>query len=232
MHAQKRLRHSYVGEWLPEPVQTGRPLDAEQQILLSENLTTAFLLILETLSPKERAAYLLRDIFSSDYQDIATGLQLSQSACRQLVSRARKRLKTAPYQSPPTPQKQEKLVAAFHDAIKAGNIESLKSLLARDVTLQADSGGKATAISKPIVGPKAVAKFFDKVLVPVWRANQVNLEMRQLNGQPALVLYENGALTTTISFAYDSLHKTRAIHFMRNPEKLQRLDRTFPKSAL
>ena len=228
LRARKRTQNAYPGEWLPEPVHTDLDMNAEQQILLSEKLTTAFLLLLEQLTPKERAAYLLHDIFNSDYDDIARTLEISETACRQLVSRARKRLKGSPQPKTIPRAEQRQLVSAFHDAVMGGNIDQLKTMLAENVTLYADSGGKAAAISKPVYGAKAVAKFFDKVLLPIWQESNARLTPCELNGQPGYLMHVGDTLTSAITFAHNRDKKTCAIYIMRNPDKLERLDQTFP----
>ncbi|SNZ19767.1 RNA polymerase sigma factor SigJ [Cohaesibacter gelatinilyticus] len=228
LRARKRMQESYYGEWLPEPVNTEAPPNAEQQILLSEDLTMAFLMLMENLSPKERAAYLLREIFSSDYGEIALSLDLSEDNCRQLVSRARKRLNKCKKKQSPNHQHQTKMVDAFYIALQDGNLNTLTGLLADDIVLTADSGGKATAISKPIFGSKAVLKFFDKALFPAWRDRLVSCKKQTLNGQPALLIMEGDEIAATLSLGYNSDQQTNAIYIMRNPDKLNRLDRIFP----
>lgn len=230
LRARKRMQESYYGEWLPEPVNTEAPPNAEQQILLSENLTMAFLMLMESLSPKERAAYLLREIFGSDYGEIALSLDLSEDNCRQLVSRARKRLNKSEKKQSPSHQHQTKMVDAFYSALQDGNLSTLTGLLADDIILTADSGGKATAISKPIFGSKAVLKFFDKALFPAWRARLVSCKKQILNGEPALLIMEGEEIAATLSLGYNSDRQTNAIYIMRNPDKLNRLDRIFPNS--
>lgn len=223
LRALKRMRHTYIGEWLPEPVQSEKIPNAEDQILLSETLTTAFLLILDQLTPKERVAYLLHDIFGQNYQEIAQTLEIAQSACRQLVSRARKKLRQNKLTSQPAPSQQDQLVGAFHQAIQLGDVERLKNMLAADVTLYADSGGKAEAISKPVHGEKAVGKFFDKVLLPIWNQYDATFEPIALNGQTGLIQRVGKTITATVSFAFDARQKTRAIYITRNPDKLSHL---------
>ncbi|WP_114008315.1 RNA polymerase sigma factor SigJ [Cohaesibacter intestini] len=228
LRARKRQRETYPGEWLPEPVRTDQEESAEHQILLSESLTTAFLLVLEKLTPKERAAYLLRDVFQTDYQDIAELLAIEATTCRQLVSRARKRLTQERDHKAPPPRQQKQLVSAFHQAITDGNMDGLRSLLAADVSLYADAGGKATSISKPVFGAKAVGKFFDKVLLPIWQESNGILADIELNGQPGLTLHIDGKLDSAITFAFDSNRQVEGIFIIRNPDKLTRLDRTVP----
>ncbi len=228
LRARKRQREAYPGEWLPEPVRTNRDETVEHQILLSESLTTAFLLVLEKLNPKERAAYLLRDVFQTDYQDIADLLEIEATTCRQLVSRARKHLTEERGQHGPAPHQRKQLVSAFHQAIANGNMKHLRSLLAADISLHADAGGKASAISKPIFGAKAVGKFFDKVLLPIWSENDCILRQTELNGQTALTLHMDGKLNSAITLAFDPDNRIKGIYIMRNPDKLARLDRPAP----
>lgn len=228
LRSRQRRRETYPGEWLPEPIRTEYQDDAEHQILLSESLTTAFLLVLEKLNPKERAAYLLREIFHTDYDDIAQLLDMDPTACRQLVSRARKHLTRDTRHNAPPPPRQRQLVIAFQEAVSDGNMQGLRSLLAADVALYADSGGKAEAISKPVFGSKAVGKFFEKVLLPIWDANDCRLQQTELNGETGLMHYTDGQLTAAITFAFDQDGKVTGIYIIRNPDKLTRLDRSFP----
>ena len=140
LRSAHRTRVDYVGPWLPEPIHT--PVDDMSDLQLASSLTTAFLLMLERLTPKERAAYLLHEIFDIDYPEIATILEMQESACRKLVSRARANIDQDKVRHETPRERQRALLAAFETAVTSGEINTLATLLSEDIRLAADSGGK------------------------------------------------------------------------------------------
>ena len=211
-------RVDYVGVWLPEPIESRYLKEKEADEDLAETATLAFLVVLETLAPKERAAYVLRDIFGLSFAEVAESLAVSEQACRKLVSRAR-----ANIQSPSRPRRatlaeQKATVSAFERAIHTGDTAALKQRFSEDVRLTADSGGKVVAIRRPMDGRIQVLQFIEKVLCPAWREG--NLVRQVLNAQPSLVLMEKGRPTAAIVFGYDELGQARDVFITRNPEKL------------
>lgn len=219
-----RSRVHYVGTWLPEPLPVADEATPERDAELASSLTTAFLLLLDRLTPKERAAYLLHEIFDMDYADIAATLDLQEAACRQLVSRARGHVERAKVRHATPPERQAQLVAAFEAAIRSGSAEPLAPLLSADVRLAADGGGKVTAAREVIVGPEAVLRFVLRGLHRWWADG--TLERVRLNGGPGLVVREpGGAVAAAASFSFDDAGRLEGIYIVRNPDKLARVDR-------
>jgi len=219
-------REVYVGAWLPEPVvddETQFQPGPEAMHELANDLSYAFMLTLERLSPLERAAFLLHDVFDMDFKEVAAALGRSESACRQLASRARSNVHANRPSFKPTPEEENRLADAFVNAIRDGDIGALARVLAQDATFVSDGGGRATAVPKPLVGNEIIAK----VLVGFARFyNPMEHRMRRarVNGLPGLVLSTvHGELIQTIALEPDSNGLIRAIYVMRNPEKLQRV---------
>lgn len=217
LRASYRSRVDYVGNWLPEPIHTIIDSEAEAHMELSSSLSTAFLLMLERLTPKERAAYLLHEIFEMSYLDVAASLTMSEPACRKLVSRAKARIGDDQVRHRPTRDRQEELLAAFEDAIRTGRPGALAQMLARDVRLIADGGGKVAAASDVLEG-EAVLAFLTERLSAWWVAYAWS--KAELNGAPGLVLRQSGEVVATVSFAFDRSDHVTAIYIMRNPDKL------------
>lgn len=214
-------RVDYVGAWLPEPIESRYIADAGEDDDLAETATLAFLVVLETLAPKERAAYVLRDVFGLSFAEVADSIGVSETACRKLVSRARSNIQKPARSRRTSPEEQEAVVNAFEEAIRTGDAGALKHVLAKDARLSADSGGKAVAILQPIDGRTNVARFIQEVLSPAWCSGA--LVRQDLNGQKSLVLVEGGAATASIAFGYDADGNAREVYITRNPEKLTRV---------
>jgi RNA polymerase sigma-70 factor (ECF subfamily) len=219
-----RARVDYVGTWLPEPLQTPAEDAPEQASALASTLTTAFLLTLQRLTPKERAAYLLREIFDMGYPDVARTLDLSDAACRQLVLRARAHVEQARVRHVTPEAQQRRLLSAFGTAIATGSIDALAALLSDEVRLSADGGGKVAAARRVMRGPDEVLRFVQAGL-HVWWA-QSELRETMLNGNRGLLQYEDGRPVAAVSFAYDEDGRLTDIFIVRNPDKLQRLHAT------
>ncbi|GAB3927872.1 RNA polymerase sigma-70 factor [Kribbella albertanoniae] len=210
-------RESYIGPWLPEPVDTSADpyLGAER----GEALAFAVLLLMERLSPNERAAYVLREAFDYPYSQIADILQLNEPAVRQLVSRARKHV-DGERRVEVDATEQQRLLTAFVHAAKSGDLVELEDLFAADVTSVSDGNGKARASKFPVVGSERVAKFFRSFHTRFWVG--VEIVWTQMNGQPAAVLTVDGQVRTvlTVSSSPDGIFQ---INVQMNPDKLARL---------
>jgi RNA polymerase sigma factor (sigma-70 family) len=217
LRAAYRSRVDYVGNWLPEPVHTLIDRETEAQMELSSALSTAFLLMLERLTPKERAAYLLYEIFEMSYADVAASLDMSEPACRKLVSRAKARIGDDQVRYQPTRERQEELLAAFEDAIRTGRPGNLAAMLASDVRLTADGGGKVAAVTDVLEG-EAVLAFLTDRLNEWWAAYEWSFA--ELNGARGLVLKQGGEVVATVSFAFDRSDRVTNIFIVRNPDKL------------
>ena len=210
-----RARHeTYIGPWLPEPVDTSADpaLGAER----GEALEFAVLLLLEKLSPVERAAYVLREAFDYPYSTIAEIVQLKEPAVRQLVSRARKHL-VAERRAPVASKQQRELLAAFLEAAQAGDFETLEKLFAEDVVSYSDGGGLALAARIPVIGRTRVAKFVAAFASHFWTG--VSLRWTEANGQPSVVLSRDGVDFTVVTATASDAGIDQLL-WMMNPEKL------------
>ncbi len=222
LKSARRSRTSYIGPWLPEPLHTKTERNAEEDLVLNSSLTTAFLFLLERLTPKERAAYLLHEIFDYPYEDISKTLGIQAVACRKLVSRAKKFVGQDKVRNTPTAEQQEKLLDAFQLALKTGSSQSLGTLLSEGAELRADSGGKVIAVREVLSGQETVLSFIVETLRYAW--NDLQVEISEINGTLGLNLNEDGEIVASISFGYDQDGALDNIFIMRNPEKLNRLE--------
>ncbi|MDX1549417.1 MAG: RNA polymerase sigma factor SigJ [Lysobacter spongiicola] len=226
LRAADRARVEYVGTWLPEPVLTDDPVDGaavhgapEQAAALASSLTTAFLLALQRLTPKERAAYLLREIFDMPYPQVAATLDLQEPACRQLVSRARNHIEQSRVRHSTPPEHQRRLLSAFASAITTGSVEALADLLADDVRLSADGGGKVIAARRVMRGREEVLRFVQAGLHVWWPTD--GLQAAVVNGNRGFLVRGRDGVEAVVSFAYDEAGRLVDIFIMRNPDKLQ-----------
>ncbi len=221
LRAAHRSRVSYIGAWLPEPIHTPTDSDMECDLERASSLTTAFLLVLERLTPKERAAYLLHDIFDASYQEISETLEMEQDACRKLVSRARANVEKAKVRHRTPPERQDELVAAFKAAVTSGATAKLATLLSDDIRLSADGGGRVPAARKVLLGQDKVLGFIAKGLHSFWA--DFDWQAADINGGRAVALEQDGATVAIVTFAYDEAGKVTDIFIMRNPDKLAKL---------
>ena len=219
----KAERAAYVGTWLPEPVAVEPPEDEA----LGESLSLAFLVMLERLSPPERAAYLLHDVFEQDYAAIAAALGKSEQASRQLVSRARKNLNVPESGAKPRrryaadPARAEALATEFVAATTAGDPKRLMAMLADDAELWSDGGGKAIAALNVIHGADRIARFF----VGIRDKQEPGLELvfRPVNGRPGVVGYVGPRADFALALEPRDDGRIGAVYIVRNPDKLARL---------
>lgn len=236
LKAARTTREQYVGPWLPEPILTAdEEIDPQHTAERHESITLAFLVILETLTPHERAVFLLREVFEYPYEEIAPIVGTSTANCRQLFHRAKEQLAVHRPRFPASPDHQQRLVTRFLAAIEGGNIGALQEILAADVHLWADSGGKARAPQRLVVGRKAVAK-----LMPVFLANVLRLlggdatALRTLvttvNGEPAVLALVRDQLDAALICSVAGEQIT-ALRIVRNPDKLAYLRRQLDARA-
>ena len=209
-------RESYVGPWLPEPI----PTDAEDPAVLAEALSLATLSVLEQLSAAERAAFLLREVFDFDYEEIANLLERTQPAVRQLVKRSKAHLAEHRPRFEPARDAHLLLLAALGHATQTGDLEGLKALLADDAVFVSDGGGKALAALKPVRGATAVARLLIGLTQKFHTGG--TFEPQVFNGQPGLRLSNEGVLDSAIVFCI-AAGRVTAIYSIRNPDKLDRL---------
>jgi RNA polymerase sigma-70 factor, ECF subfamily len=222
-------RTSYPGPWLPEPIATDGPLapseppPPDRRAELASDLSVALLVLLERLAPEERAAFLLREVFGTDYAEIARTLDRSPDAVRQMVHRARTRVHAGRPRVATPPDAHERLLERFLEALAADDAPAMLALLAPDVVLATDGGGRALAARNRIVGAERVARFLLGVRRKYGQGSTRRLT--RLNGEPAMLTFEDGVLTsaTTLDVAGGRI---LAVHTVRNPDKLRRVLKT------
>lgn len=213
LKATRRRRETYLGPWLPEPV-----VEAEEGAC--EDVTLPLLMALERLSPLERAAFLLHDVFGLDFDEVAATIGREPAACRQLASRARAHVRADRPRYPVEKERGLAIAEAFFEASRAGNVEGLRALLAADVTIYTDGGGKAPANREPTVGLEGVVRFFAR-FAPFFAATPSRLvRYGQINGLPGFVTVERGDIlqTTALEIGDGGIV---AIYVVRNPDKLR-----------
>jgi RNA polymerase sigma-70 factor, ECF subfamily len=219
LRAARNKRETYVGPWLPEPLVTE---DKPDTVELAESLSMAFLVLLERLAPVERAAFLLHEVFEFEYGEIARIVDKTEANCRQLVARARKRIGSSEARFEADPAQAKRLVERFTEASFAGDLEGLVSVLAEDITLWGDGGGKVQgAALKPVHGAKPVARFVLGVmerLVPV----ETIVRPTEINGQPGFIAYVSGRPLSALIFDIRE-GRIHTIYAIGNPDKLQAL---------
>jgi RNA polymerase sigma-70 factor (ECF subfamily) len=220
LRAAKARREHYAGIWLPEPVLTEDSASPETLQELSSDVSVAFLLLLERLTPEARAAFLLREVLDSDYPEIAQTLGKSEAACRQLVHRAKDQIRDERPRQSVTPDTHRRLMHRFASALSAGDFPAIRSMLATDAVLMGDGGGKVTSFPKPMLGGQRIAQLF-------YAANLrykygMRLELATINGETSLLRFLNGELESVQTYVVDGEHITQ-IHVQRNPDKLQRI---------
>lgn len=210
-----RRRRNYIGPWVPEPVDT--PAEAANTVL-AESLTQAFLLMLERLSPSERAAFLLRTVFDYEYATIAEILGKSEVYIRQLVSRARTRLEQDRKRFHPERLAAEAFAERFMAACQAGDVTLVEQLVTEDVELHSDGGGKVTAARVVVRGRNLVARFLAKVFGK--KLQNYQIQKATVNGEPGVVVACDGTIRYVVSFRIED--GVRTIYFTANPDKLAR----------
>ncbi len=220
-------RETYVGEWIPEPLPeptewiAGRPggiaADPADRVTLDESVNMAFLVVLESMTPAERVAFILHDVFRYPFADVAEVTGRTPAACRQLASSARRRLRAAQAPASPTAQ-QAGIVRAFKQAWEAKDIDALVGLLDPNATAIADSGGLVVAFRQPIEGSEQIARAWIEI-ANLATANVEFLE-RTVNGQPGLVVQQDGVTVTVFAFEV-AADRIKHIWAIRNPEKLR-----------
>ncbi|MFV3128272.1 sigma-70 family RNA polymerase sigma factor [Niveispirillum sp. KHB5.9] len=213
-----RARHeTYIGPWLPEPI-----IDPDDSLEQGEEVTMALMLALERLSPLERAAFLLHDVFGQPFEAVAAALDRDEAACRQLASRARTHVRAARPRFPVTPDRGREIADAFLAAAHNGDLSGLRGLLAADVVLYADGGGKRIAVMNPVLTQDKVARFFtglarkhDHVMPPVlWRG--------LIDGLPGYVTLASDGEVQSTALVIDG-DRIVAVYITRNPDKLRHL---------
>jgi len=213
----KTEREAYVGQWLPEPIVTAAPPD--RHLDLADDLSMAFLTLLERLAPEERAAFLLHDVFDVGYPEIASVIDRTESACRQVVHRARERVRGDRKRFDVTESAKAAMLHRFTAAMQARDEQALLALFTPDATWTADGGGKSAAGRLPIVGADRITKLALGLWDKFWADNRT-LEIATVNGETGLCLRDGDRLTATMSIATDG-ERIFAVYAVVNPDKLE-----------
>ena len=224
LHLARRKREVYVGPWLPEPILTTTTPSSEdpaERVDREESISLAFLVLLEQLQPFERAVFLLREVFEYAFAEIASMLGKSEAACRRSFSRAKQHLKEHRPRFPASPETHRELLNGYFQAVENGEMTPLQNLLAEEVTLWADSGGKVKgAALRPISGRDAVARF--SVGTKRFLPEDYRVEMAEVNRQPALIFRTGDRAFLVLTIEVEEGH-IQAIRLIANPEKLTRI---------
>jgi RNA polymerase sigma-70 factor, ECF subfamily len=212
-------REEYVGHWLPEPLLTDPYEDPARSAELADSVSMAALLLLERLSPLERAVFVLREVFGFGFAEVASAVGRSEAACRQLAVRARRHMDVGRPRFEADRREREELAARFFDALRDGDVEGLRELLAADVQVVGDGGGKAPAFAKGVVGADNVARLLASMF-PVFARIDAKVEPRELNGQPGAVLRDrDGKVAGTLALEFLG-GRIQTIRSVVNPDKL------------
>ncbi len=215
-------RETYVGAWLPEPLLTDSGPDPRDHVEMAESLSMAFLVLLERLSPVERAVFLLRDVFDYEYGEIAAIVGKSEDNCRQIFGRAKRRIEEGKPRFEPSREKRDELANGFFAACQSGTLDDLVALLASDATFWGDGGGKATAAREPVAGAERVAKLLQGIFSKAG-AMGIAMERAPINGQPGAMFFDpEGRLVSVLSLEIAD-GAVRSIRGVVNPEKLAHL---------
>jgi RNA polymerase sigma-70 factor (ECF subfamily) len=214
----KTEREAYVGPWLPEPIVSPAP-PPDRDLSLAEDLSIAFMTMLERLAPDERAAFLLHDVFDVGYPQIASVLDRSEAACRQMVHRARERVRGERKRFDVSESARAGLLRKFTAALEARDERTLLSLFAPDATWTADGGGKVAASPRPIVGADRIVKLVLGIREKHWVVNRV-IEMAVINGESGLLFRDGESLTAALAIETDG-ERIVHVYAVVNPEKLQ-----------
>ena len=211
-----RRKESYVGPWLPEPLLTAP--DVAEDVVLADSVSMAMLLVLETLTPAERAVFVLREVFDLDYDEIAGAVGKSQAAVRQIAHRARAHVAARRPHAVVSPAETRDALEAFQRAVETGDLQGLLDILAPDVVFLGDGGGVKQAALAPVAGADTVAQILGRI------AAAASLQPAQVNGYPALIIRLNGEIDTVIAVRIDGGLIT-GLYAVRNPEKLSHMKR-------
>jgi RNA polymerase sigma-70 factor (ECF subfamily) len=216
-------RESYVGTWLPEPLLTDETSDAERHAETADSLSMGFLVLLESLTPVERAVFLLREVFEYDYDEIASVVGKSQENCRQIAVRARQHVQAGKPRFEASRAEREELASRFLRAAGEGDVESLVGMLAADVVAYADGGGKATAFPRPVHGRDKILRLLQGPAASGARLSVTAIRPAEINGQPGAILLDQDGLPVAAVSLDIADGQVQTMHFVSNPEKLEHL---------
>ncbi|GGW99760.1 RNA polymerase sigma24 factor [Streptomyces malachitofuscus] len=222
----KRRKETYVGPWLPEPLLTAP--DVAEDAELSENLSLALMFVLETLSPTERAVFVLHEVFDFGYDDIAAAIDKTPAAARQIAYRARRHVDARRPRTPASRADARAALESFRSALETGDLQGLLAVLAPDVVFVSDGGGLRLAALRPVVGADNVLRYMagsvDKA------GGTFTSEPTTVNGNPGLVLRVDGVIDGVLALRVENLRVT-GLYYVRNPEKLTRVESETPLTS-
>jgi RNA polymerase sigma-70 factor (ECF subfamily) len=215
-------RETYVGQWFPEPLLNDPYQDPARSAELADSVSMAALLLLERLTPLERAVFVLREVFGFGFPEVAAAVERSEAACRQLAVRARRHMDLGRPRFEADRREREELAARFFDALRDGDVDALRELLAADVQMVGDGGGKAPALARAVIGADNVARVL-ALNFPVLAEVDARVEPRQLNGQPGAILRDrDGKVAGTLTLEMLG-GRIQTIRSVVNPDKLGHL---------
>ncbi|CAL9413820.1 ECF RNA polymerase sigma factor SigJ [Streptomyces sp. enrichment culture] len=222
LRSTRRRRETYVGPWLPEPILTGP--DASESVTDAESVSMAMLVVLETLSPLERAVFVLKEVFDFSHAEIAEAVERSEAAVRQAAHRAREHVRARRPRFTADRSRQREVTERFLAAVAGGDVNALMELLSPDVTLWTDGGGKVRQALRPVVGAATVAAWFAAIGTVTYQGVDP-ADMRagpaEINGGPGLVFGAPGRVIATLTFDFDAEGRITAVHNVANPDKLR-----------
>lgn len=221
LQSARARREEYFGQWLPEPLFTQSAAESTAISGIDGSLSMAFLMLLERLTPVERAVFLLREVFDYEYAEVAAMLGRSEANCRQILKRAKQHVAEERQRFDTSPQEHQRLLQEFLEATGRGDMKGLLALLSNDVVLYTDGGGKATAVPNPIYGPDRVARFFFAA-PQKFMPKDIVRRFTEINGQPGIAVYHEGRVFGVLSIDVAG-GQIRNIYIVRNPDKLERL---------
>lgn len=222
LRSTRRKRETYVGPWLPEPILTSG--DAAETVTDAESVSMAMLVVLETLSPLERAVFVLKEVFGFSHAEIAEAVERSEAAVRQAAHRAREHVRARRPRFTADRSRQREVTERFFAAATGGDISALMELLSPDVTLWTDGGGKVRQAMRPVVGASTVASWFAAIGTVTYQGVEpadMRAELVEVNGGPGVVFSGSGRVIATVTFDFDADGRITAIHNVANPDKLQ-----------
>jgi RNA polymerase sigma-70 factor (TIGR02957 family) len=229
LRSARARRETYVGPWLPEPLLTSTEPDAAEHAEMADSLSMSFLVLLETLSPVERAVFLLREVFEYGYDEIAEIVGKTEANCRQILARARKRIDEGKPRFEADRRQQEELTRRFLEAFEDGDVDGLVELLSEDVVFVGDGGGKGRGISRPVYGRRGVTRLLAS-FVPPFRAAAAKVRLGEVNGQPGALFFDADDRLVNV-FSFDVAEGAiQAVRSVINPDKLGHLG--YPLSPL
>jgi RNA polymerase sigma-70 factor (TIGR02957 family) len=223
LRSSRRRREMYVGEWLPAPLVTSEEEDPARQAEMADSLSLSFLVLLESLSPEQRAVFLLHDVFDYGYDEVARIVGKSEANARQLASRARRHVEERRPRYEATRQQREKLADRFFAAVEEGDVKSLEAMLAEDVVLAGDGGGKVPALTRAMYGARRVARTLTTWSRLGLRLAGASIRRVEVNGQPGAILLDPDGNVVSVMALDIADDRVQGVRSVVNPDKLRHL---------